>query len=152
MRHDIECLISFKIETKEDKRKLAHLIFEDQHLREKINSIIHPLVYQEIDQTIKENQDQTIILIDMPLLFEVGYEKKVDDTLLIYVPKSIQMKRIKERNPFLTYKEIEKRIRSQMPLNQKRKLANFIIDNRFDQERLYRNIDLVIRGIISEKQ
>jgi dephospho-CoA kinase len=152
MKQEIESLVSFRIDSIIDKKRLADMIFDQNDLREKINAIIHPLVYQRIDHLIHENLDQTIIIIDMPLLFEVGYEKNVDDTLLIYVPKKIQIKRIKDRNPNLTVQEIKKRIQSQMPLLQKKKRASFVIDNRFDKTYLYQHIDMMIRGIKNEKQ
>jgi dephospho-CoA kinase len=152
MKQEIESLISFRIDTTTDKKRLADMIFDQKDLREKINAIIHPLVYQRIDHMIDNLLDQEIIIIDMPLLFEVGYEKNVDDTLLIYVPKKIQIKRIKDRNPNLTHQEIEKRILSQMPLLQKKKRASFVIDNRYDKTHLYQKIDLIIRGIKNEKQ
>lgn len=152
MVHEIESITQLKINSSEDKKKLADLIFKNQDLRSQVNQIIHPLVYQKIDQIILKNINTDLIIIDMPLLFEVGYQNQVDDTILIYIPKEIQKKRIKQRNPNLTYKEIEARIDSQMPLRLKKKMASFIIDNRSDKEKMYQRLDEIIRGIRHEKQ
>src|SRR5690554_2704818 len=78
-----ESLFGFKINTIQDKKKVSQLIFTDKKLRIKLNDIVHPYVFHQIEQMIKTFHDQELIVIDMPLLFEVGYEKKCDITCLV---------------------------------------------------------------------
>lgn len=146
-----EAAFNMQIRSYEDRRKLANRIFENKHDRIKINEIVHPYVYEKIEQEKRLYHDQPIIVIDMPLLFEVGYQKHVDFTILVYIPQILQIKRIKERSK-LTYRQIKDRIHSQMSLSIKKQMADFVIDNRGEIVDLHRQIDIIIKGLNHEKQ
>jgi dephospho-CoA kinase len=145
-----ESLFEFPIKTTADKKKISQLIFNDKKLRMKLNDIVHPYVFNKIDHIIKGLIDQKIILIDMPLLFEVGYEKKCDVTCLVYVDQKTQIERLMKRDDISKEKAILK-INSQMSLEEKKVKADVIFDNQLELNYLYYQIDQFLRGIKHEE-
>lgn len=141
-----ESLFGFKINTIQDKKKVSQLIFTDKKLRIKLNDIVHPYVFHQIEQMIKTFHDQELIVIDMPLLFEVGYEKKCDITCLVYVDLKTQVERLAKRDDITEEKALTK-IKAQMDLEEKKVKADIILDNQMDLNFLYFQIDQFLRGI-----
>lgn len=113
-----------------DRGKLGSIIFHDEAERLKLNSIVHPAVRKRMiakkEEAIKNGE--TIIILDIPLLFESNLTYMVDKTLLIYVDEEIQIQRLMNRNQ-LSKEEALARIHSQMALKEKMKLADAIINN-----------------------
>jgi dephospho-CoA kinase len=145
-----ESLFGFDIKTKADKKKLSQAIFNDKKLRLKLNDIVHPYVYHEIQKYIDEHEDIHKFVIDMPLLFEVGYEKKCDVTCLVYVSKDIQVERLMKRDG-LSKDEAQKRVLAQLDIEEKKVKADVIFDNQTDLNYLHYQIDQFIRGLEDEK-
>lgn len=113
-----------------DRQKLGSIIFHSEEKRQLLNNIVHPEVRRRMiakKETTVMSGGQ-IIVLDIPLLFESKLTYMVDKTLLIYVDKKIQLKRLMERNS-LTVEEAEARIHSQMPLAEKINLADEVINN-----------------------
>ncbi len=113
-----------------DRKRLGAIIFQDKSQREKLNSIVHPSVRERMEK--KKNsllqQGHQSIVFDIPLLFENDLTHLVDKTLLVYTSENIQLKRLMERNQ-LTETEAKNRMHSQMNIEQKKELADDIIDN-----------------------
>jgi len=146
----IERTLDIELKSQEDKKNLAHLIFNDDKQRKILNQIIHPYVFDEIEKQKISLIHQKIVVIDMPLLFEVGYENQVDYTLLVYVPQTIQIKRLKQRNQ-MKLVDIKSRIHAQMKLIEKKKWSNFVLDNTKSIEHLHHQIDDVIKRVLHEE-
>lgn len=123
-----------------DRVKLAKRIFSDLNLRDQLNSILHPLIFQEIEKEIESNQKLEVIFIDMPLLFETGYDQKLDQVWLVHVPLELQIKRLKLRN-HLSDQEALCRIESQMSELDRMKKAQVIINNNGSQEALFEQVE-----------
>ena len=141
-----ESLFGFQIKTIADKKKISQLIFSDKKLRMKLNDIVHPYVYLEIESKTSNMDHQKLVVIDMPLLFEVGYEKRCDVTCLVYVDLKTQIERLMKRDS-LTKDEALKKIKAQMSLDEKKVKADVIFDNQMDLNYLYYQIDQFLRGI-----
>ncbi|MBT2697823.1 dephospho-CoA kinase [Bacillus sp. ISL-40] len=113
-----------------DRQKLGAIIFHHAEKRQILNEIVHPEVRKrmrdQVDQAIKNSEE--VVVLDIPLLFESKLTYMVDKTLLVYVDDETQLKRLIERNN-LSVEDAEARIRSQMPLSEKIKLADAVIDN-----------------------
>ncbi len=150
MRQNVQETFGFDIKTQEDKHKLASIIFDDTNMRNKLNQIIHPYVFEEIEKQKAHLLDKPLVVIDMPLLFEVGYQEHVDYTVLIDVPQATQIKRLRNRNQ-MPYSRILARIRAQMPLSKKRKMADFVIRNTGTIKQLNEQIDTIIQKVLYEK-
>lgn len=131
---------TFDLDYKKDVvRQLRSFIFKDQQQLQQLNQIIHPYVFEVIQQQLMKNKDKDIIFIDMPLLFEVGYDRSCDETWLIYVTKDIQLKRLMKRDGMSKEAACD-RINQQMDIDQKKELADVVFDNTKDKHHLYKQI------------
>ncbi|MBF0779687.1 MULTISPECIES: dephospho-CoA kinase [unclassified Granulicatella] len=113
-----------------DRKKLADIIFNHAEERETLNRILHPLIFKEVNQWLDEQLEMQadVVIIDMPLLFEVGYDKQVDAVLSVFVQEDVQIERLISRNQY-SYEEVKSRLYAQMPLIAKVKRSDYVIDN-----------------------
>ncbi|RBP46730.1 dephospho-CoA kinase [Garciella nitratireducens] len=113
-----------------NRKLLAKMIFNDEKKRELLNNIVHPDVYKMTQQLFQEERKKgrTRIIYDCPLLIEEHLTNIVDEVWLIYVDEKIQLKRLMQRN-HLTREQAMNRIKSQLPLKEKIKYADILIDN-----------------------
>ncbi len=110
-----------------NREMMGKLVFGSPDNKEKIEKIIHPEVLKKVLQAIKRVR-RGIVIVDVPLLFEAGWEKYFDETIVVHAPKSLQIKRLFERN-HLTPSQSRLRINAQMPLRKKLLRADHAIDN-----------------------
>ncbi|MFJ7678756.1 dephospho-CoA kinase [Peribacillus sp. NPDC097198] len=113
-----------------DRAKLGSIIFHDQEKRLLLNSIVHPAVRKWMRQETEKAlaAGAKTVFMDIPLLFESKLTFMVERTLLVYVDESVQLERLMNRNA-LTETDALARIHSQMPLKDKKELADAIVDN-----------------------
>ncbi len=117
----------FDDKNKIDRKKLAQIIFNDFQKKKVLENILHPLVHQYIEEWIEANKDKDILFISVPLMIETGSYKRYDKIVLVYAPKELQLKRLMEKG--YTKEEAIARINAQMDIEEKRKYANYIIEN-----------------------
>ena len=114
-----------------NRKALGERIFKDEPERDILNQIVHPevrIITQSKADVLKK-EGHAIIVIDVPLLFEAGFDQDVDQTLVVSVPKDIQIERLMARDGIEKAYALKK-TNAQMPLKEKRKRADFVIDNR----------------------
>jgi dephospho-CoA kinase len=113
-----------------DRQLLGEIIFNDQKEREVLNKIVHPAVRLRMNdkKDMYINEGRNTVIFDIPLLFESKLQYLVEKTILVYVDQDTQLQRLMKRNEF-TEQEAKARIYSQMPLEDKRALADVIINN-----------------------
>lgn len=112
-----------------DRRKLGRLVFADAQQRRKLEAIIHPLVFERIKtQGQLLEQDNQIVFADIPLLYETNSHTWLDWVVVVYVPQEVQLRRLVQRDK-LSEAEAWSRIQAQMSIEEKRKLADYVIDN-----------------------
>lgn len=118
-----------------DRKILGEKIFKDKVQRQCLEQITHPYIEQEVHKNMEqaERSGQPIVVLDVPLLFEIGWQKKVDSIWVVYVEEKVQIARLMARNQF-TYSQAVERINTQMSLVEKAKQADIIIDNNSDIE------------------
>ncbi|MGY3313250.1 dephospho-CoA kinase [Peribacillus simplex] len=116
-----------------DRVKLGSIIFHDQEKRLLLNGIVHPAVRNWMRLKTEEAlaAGEETVFMDIPLLFESKLTFMVEKTLLIYVDEQVQLERLMNRNS-LSEKDALARIHSQMPLADKKALADAVIDNNGD--------------------
>lgn len=119
-----------------DRKKLGSIIFADPEKRKELDSIVHGEVIRELERQKEQliQEKVPLIVLDIPLLYEVGYENKVDEVMVIYVDRPTQKERLLKRNPDLSAEEAENRINAQLSLEEKAKRANVLVDNRGSRE------------------
>lgn len=129
-----------------DRKKLAKIIFDNKEQRAKLNAFLHPLIRAEIQKRADalDKRAQPYIL-DIPLYFESG-EYGCRSCGVVYTPEVLQLERLKKRDGIDT-DAAQKRIDAQMSIEEKKKRANWVIDNSKDLEYLQIQIDKFINHI-----
>ena len=115
------------IQNELNKPFIAHSIFHNSKLREAINQLVHPKVFQAFELW-KDKQSSTIVFNESALLFETESYKRFDKNILILADIETRIKRIQQRDT-LSAIEIKNRIDSQLSDDEKLKRTDFIIDN-----------------------
>jgi len=114
-----------------DRKKLADLVFKDIEKRKKLESFTHPRINEEF---VKELGDITsrdpnaIILVDVPLMIERNLQYMFHKTLVVYVPREIQIERLIKRDG-INREEALSRLAAQLPIEEKTGYADFVINN-----------------------
>jgi dephospho-CoA kinase len=129
-----------------DRTKLGTLVFSDSDAKKVLEDYLHPKIRQEIKkQSQKQDTFKFPYLIDIPLFFEKsGYDIK--DSVVVYTPADIQLERFIKRNGY-SKEESQKRISSQMPIDEKKKKATWVIDNSKDLKHLQREVEEFVEKI-----
>ena len=126
--------------------KLRGVVFDDKESLDKLCGLIHPIVKKEISRKIEENKTKRLIVIDAPLLIESGFHKKCDYLIVVKSDLKKQLKR-SENILGLSRAESLKRIKLQMPLKEKTRLADFIINNNGSLRETRKQVEEVFRDI-----
>ena len=130
------------------RKKLGAIVFKDKTAREQLNSILHPLIIKrsrgQARQLVTENPT-CIVLLDAPLLIEAGAYDTVDLIVVVTASPETQLRRTLERSLAqgrpLTETEVQARIDSQMPISEKVKYADVVIENEGTLEELHKQVD-----------
>lgn len=110
-----------------DRKMLASLIFTDESLLQQVNNLVHPAVRNEFTNWTKR-QDSEYIIHEAAILFESGFYKMMDYTILVSAPEEIRIERVSKRDG-ITAEMIGERMAKQWPDAEKRKLASLEIVN-----------------------
>ena len=132
-----------------NRAKLARLIFEDENKREQLNAIIHPYVFAEekrLQKEIGQKDPGAVILFVAPLLIETGADRRMQKVILVSANRETQLKRIIQRDG-LTNDEALQRLEAQLPLEQKKDRAHYIIDGTQSIESLEKQIRKIYREL-----
>lgn len=113
-----------------DREKLGKIIFSDPSQRQKLENLIHPLIQKRRaeERRLLEQQGCEMAFYDVPLLFEKNLESEFDATVLVYSSPEEQRARLHERDQ-LSDEQIEMRLKSQLPIDDKLKRASYVIFN-----------------------
>ena len=115
---------------KVDRNKLAARVLGDAAALQRLEAIVHPLV-QEAERRLLAEAAATgekIAVLDIPLLFETGGDRRVDAVVVVSAPPDVQRTRVLER-PGMTIEKLESILSKQMPDAEKRRRADFVVDS-----------------------
>ncbi|MBI5197855.1 MAG: dephospho-CoA kinase [Nitrospirae bacterium] len=132
-----------------NRHLLAEMIFHDPGKREALNAILHPRIFEEEERRRKEiaaKDPRAIIIFDAALLIETGAHELMDCVILIYVNEKNQVARLMERD-HLTKEAALKRIRAQMPMKEKRKHADYILDTSHSFQEVEKQVERIYRDL-----
>ena len=113
-----------------NRQKLAEIVFSDKEKVTKLNQIVHPEVFKEderITNEIKSLDPDALIIKDIPLLFELTHPLFVDKVVVVSASAQTQLRRLEEKG--INREDAQNRIKSQLPLEEKIKSADFVINN-----------------------
>ena len=125
---------------------LGKLVFENNENLKELNNIIHPQIRKNISEQIQVHKNEKLVFVDVPLLFEAKFDDLVEKIIVISLDKKIQLERLMNRNS-LSKEEALQRIKSQIPVREKEKLGDYIVDNSFTQENTYNQVDRILEKL-----
>lgn len=135
-----------------NRKKLGQLVFSNKQALSELNQVTHPLIFDKTVAKIKEYRDFALVILDAPVYFEAGLDKKnvANGVLVITLSEQLQIERLKKRNN-LTDQEAINRINSQMPLVEKEKMANFVVANTGTIKELENKLEQILIKIKEEE-
>ena len=125
---------------------LGKLVFENNENLKELNNIIHPQIRKNISEQIQVHKNEKLVFVDVPLLFEAKFDDLVEKIIVISLDEKIQLERLMNRNS-LSKEEALQRIKSQIPVREKEKLGDYVIDNSFTQENTYNQVDRILEKL-----
>lgn len=133
-------------ENKEISReKLGHLVFNNPQIKQQLESIVHPIIKQDIINFFERNKEEKILFVAIPLVFEAGMENLFDKIVFVYTEDELRIKRLIERNHYSEEYALL-RLKSQQSQEEKMEQCNYIIDNNGSFEDLKTQItDLLLK-------
>lgn len=135
-----------------NRRKLGAIVFNDEEKKRQLEQIttveVVNIIKKQIDDFRKEEK-YDIIFVDAPLLFETGADKLTDLVWLVDADTKVRIKRVMDRDG-ISEKEVVDRIQNQMEGEEKRRLAQEIIDNSKGKEELYGQIEYLLMKYVEE--
>jgi len=129
------------------RKELGKIIFSNEENKLKLEALLHPLIKEQIikESKIFEEQNKPYF-VDIPLFFEkMSYP--IPKSLVIYTPKELQIQRLMKRDN-IDENEAKLKISNQMDIEEKRKLANMVIDNSQNLKHLQNEVERIIGEII----
>lgn len=132
-----------------NRQAVADIVFGRPEEKKWMDNMAHPIIKGEIQRQLAELEKtgEKWAVLDVPLLYEAGWDSMVDQVWLVYVDREVQLQRLMARNDY-SYQEALRRIEVQMPLDEKKKLAQVIIDNNGTHQQL---VDKV-RELLKQKE
>ncbi len=126
-----------------NRKKLSEIVFRDTEKRKKLEEFIHPRIQEEFVKLVKEytaKNPDAIIQVDVPLMIEVNLQYLFHKILLVYMPEEMQIERLMKRDQ-ISHEMARNIIRAQLPIEEKRGYADFIVDNSGTLEETRRQVD-----------
>ncbi|MGO4961026.1 dephospho-CoA kinase [Jeotgalibaca porci] len=132
-----------------NREKLGAMIFSDAEKRETLNNLLSAQIRRTImaDTETLVNANQPLIVLDIPLLYEAGYETHCDAVMVVYTTEAVQLERLMARNN-LTEEEALNRIASQEPIETKKDRADIVIDNNGPLNHTYEQVETWLKNNI----
>jgi dephospho-CoA kinase len=132
-----------------DRKRLGEAVFDDPEKLKVLTSILHPEILRIIESKIRsfeENPDISAIVLDVPLLMEVGWHVRCDFLIYVETREDIRHQRL-ERCRNLDKNQQKKRENLQISLDKKKEVANFIIENNSDVSDLAKQVEKIYSAI-----
>lgn len=128
------------------REKLGKLVFGNDDNLKILNSIIHPKIKELILKLQEEHKEEDLVFLDIALLYEVNFVDLVEKVVVVYADEEVQLERLMTRNS-LTKEEALIRIGSQMSPQEKASLGDFVINNSYNKEDTFQQIEEIIERL-----
>lgn len=131
-----------------DRQKLANMVFGDQEKVARLNQIVHPEIYREDERLAKEIGEldpDAIVVKDIPLLTKEARGTLVDKIVTVAAREEVQLERLEKRG--MGIEDAKNRIKSQLPLEEKIKFSDFVIDNNGSVEETREQVEKLISDL-----
>ncbi|UPT77503.1 dephospho-CoA kinase [Sulfurovum sp. XGS-02] len=136
-------------EGKVDRKALGAIVFSDKEKRKALEALLHPLIYEEIERlSLEQDRLRKPYFIDIPLFFE-NERYPIKKSLVVYTTEEKQLERLMQREGY-TKEEALNRIEAQIPVEEKRKRATYVIDNSGTLTQLEKECERVKEEILND--
>lgn len=132
-----------------DRHVLGAMVFRNRSKLRRLERIIHPRVAREQQRLVRriaKRKPRAVVIYEVPLLFEVGVDKRVGKIIVVTADRDTQIGRLKKRNG-LSHAEAIRRIRSQMPLAMKIQQADYVLNGTLLRPSLRKQVGQLFRGL-----
>lgn len=132
-----------------DKAEIAKLIFKSNTLREQLEAILHPIVFDNIQRYLKKiSGKKKLIIVEVPLLFEGSYQGRFEKTITVFTTQKTALERLMKAG--VSRSNALKRLKAQLPIRIKKKNADFLIDNNGPKQRTRRQVESICYKLLDE--
>lgn len=132
-----------------NKKKVSNVIFKNDTLRHSLEDILHPLVFERINIFLeKTNSRDKVVVIEIPLLYEKGYEERFGRTITVYAREEKAINRLKKTG--VKREEALQRLKSQLPIEEKVKRSDFVIDNNSTRKETMAQVENIYNKLLKE--
>jgi dephospho-CoA kinase len=138
---------------KVDRDKLAAIVFNDSAALARLEAIVHPLVSASTERFLAQAKVRgaKVVVLDVPLLFETGTDRRCDAVVVVSAPPEVQRRRALDR-PGMTKEKFAAIVAKQMPDAEKRRRADFIVDSSKDFEHARVQVRDILRAVAKMKR
>ena len=135
-----------------DRQILGRIVFSDRSKKKDLEDLLHPLVRAESDHFIAEmrKKNHRMSALDIPFLFETGWEKRVDVTLCVSAPKEVQRERVLAR-PGMTSEKFDRIVAGQLPDAEKRKRADYVVETDQSFDAMRGQLQKIVEELLARK-
>jgi dephospho-CoA kinase len=134
-----------------DRVEVARIIFRDSRLRHKVEDILHPMVFERMEELLgRQWKGDPVCIVEVPVLFERGYEKKFHRTIAVYTEQEIALARLGEKGVRAEHALL--RYNAQIPVDEKIKMADFTIDNNGSLEVTREQVVRIYQRLVQEAE
>ena len=119
-------------------------------LREKLEALLHPMVFENIENYLKKKMSgkKKLIIVEVPLLFEGGYEGRFDRTVTVFTTQKTALERLMKAG--VSRSNALNRLKAQLPIKIKKRNADFLIDNNGSKQRTRRQVESLYHNLLDE--
>lgn len=129
-----------------DKRKIFDIVFHDDQKLAILDKVVGPFFKKILNKEIEARQEEEIVFFDIPLLYEKNYQRFMDKVIMVYCDDEIRYRRASERDE-KTVEQIQSVDHSQMSQEEKKELADFVLDNSTTISALHQQIEKTLQVI-----
>jgi dephospho-CoA kinase len=130
------------------RKRLGEIVFADPSAKRDLEQILHPRIRQLMMGRMRKNESlypDKLVVVDVPLLYESQLESWFSKVMVVYVPREIQLSRLIGRDN-LTTEQAERRLNAQLPIDEKKARADYVIDNQGSLSATELQVDTFLRG------
>ena len=132
-----------------NKQLIAEIIFKHTVVRKRLEALLHPLVLEQVDKAVKRIRDaNSIVVVEVPLLFEGKFQNRFDRTLTVYTSQMTALARLKKTG--IARKDALSRLKAQMDIRLKKKLSDFCINNNGTKRQTEMQVMRIFQSLVKE--
>lgn len=132
-----------------DKGKVAKIIFDNSELRNKLEVLLHPMVFARVEASLQKIKGRRrLAIVEVPLLFEGGYQGRFNRTITVFTSQKAAIERLMKAG--VSSSNVMKRLKAQLPARTKKKLADYVIDNNGTKQSTRRQVEKIYKIMLDE--